>query len=90
MTSVSLTGIQRQSNLDYRDAIETFRKSPDQGFAKLQDIGAVREVPYVERAQAVADVYRELTVGQNRKVAMLSRRTGARARLSIMSSSLRT
>jgi hypothetical protein len=53
MTSVSLTGIQRQSNLEYRDAIETFRKSPDQGFAKLQDMGAVREVPYMERAQAV-------------------------------------
>jgi conjugative relaxase-like TrwC/TraI family protein len=68
MTSVSLTGIQRQSNLEYRDAIETFRKSPDQGFAKLQDMGAVREVPYLERAQAVADVYRELTAGQTRKV----------------------
>ena len=31
-------------------------------------MGAVREVPYVERAQAVADVYRGLTAGQNRKV----------------------
>ena len=72
MTSVSLTGIQRQSNLEYRDAIETFRKSPDQGFAKLQDMGAVREVPYVERAQAVADVYRELTAGQNRKVLVVA------------------
>lgn len=72
MTSVSLTGIQRQSNLEYRDAIETFRKSPDQGFAKLQDMGAVREVPYTERAQAVADVYRELTTGQNRKVLVVA------------------
>ena len=72
MTSVSLTGIQRQSNPEYREAIETFRKSPDQGFAKLQDMGAVREVPYVERAQAVADVYRELTAGQNRKVLVVA------------------
>jgi conjugative relaxase-like TrwC/TraI family protein len=72
MTSVSLTGIQRQSNLEYRDAIETFRKSPDQGFAKLQDMGAVREVPYMERAQAVADVYRELTAEQNRKVLVVA------------------
>jgi len=72
MTSVSLTGIQRQSNLEYRDAIETFRKSPDQGFAKLQDMGAVREVPYMERAQAVADVYRELTAGQHHKVLVVA------------------
>jgi conjugative relaxase-like TrwC/TraI family protein len=72
MTSVSLTGIQRQSNPEYREAIETFRKSPDQGFAKLQDMGAVREVPYVDRAQAVADVYRELTAGQNRKVLVVA------------------
>jgi ATP-dependent exoDNAse (exonuclease V) alpha subunit len=55
MTSVSLTGIQRQSNPEYREAIQTFRQSPDQGFAKLQEIGAVREVPYLERASAVAD-----------------------------------
>jgi conjugative relaxase-like TrwC/TraI family protein len=72
MTSVSLTGIQRQSNLEYRDAIETFRKSPDQGFAKLQDMGAVREVPYMERAQAVADVYRELTASQHRNVLVVA------------------
>jgi conjugative relaxase-like TrwC/TraI family protein len=72
MTSVSLTGIQRQSNLEYRDAIETFRKSPDQGFAKLQGMGAVREVAYIERAQAVADVYRELTASQHRNVLVVA------------------
>ena len=72
MTSVSLTGIQRQSNLEYRDAIETFRKSPDQGFAKLQNMGAVREVPYLERAQAVADVYRESTAAPGRKVLVVA------------------
>jgi ATP-dependent exoDNAse (exonuclease V) alpha subunit len=72
MANVSLTGIQRQSNLEYRDAIETFRKSPDQGFAKLQDMGAVREVPYLERAQAVAEVYRELTTGQHRNVLVVA------------------
>ncbi len=72
MTSVSLTGIQRQSNLEYRDAIETFRKSPDQGFEKLQGMGAVREVPYMERAQAVANVYREMTAEQGRKVLVVA------------------
>ncbi len=72
MTSVSLTGIQRQSNPEYREAIETFRQSPDQGFAKLQDLGALREVPYTERAKAVADVYREMTAEPGRKVLVVA------------------
>ena len=72
MTSVSLTGIQRQSNPEYREAIETFRQSPDQGFAKLQDLGALREVPYTERAKAVADVYREVTAEPGRKVLVVA------------------
>jgi conjugative relaxase-like TrwC/TraI family protein len=72
MTSVSLTGIQRQSNPEYREAIHTFRQSPDQGFAKLQEIGAVREVPYLERASAVADVYREMTANSGRSVLVVA------------------
>ena len=72
MTSVSLTGIQRQSNPEYRKAIETFRQSPDQGFAKLQELGALREVPYTERAQAVADVYRDMTAEVGRKVLVVA------------------
>ena len=35
-------------------------------------MGAVREVPYIERAQAVAEVYRELTAGQHRKVLVVA------------------
>jgi conjugative relaxase-like TrwC/TraI family protein len=72
MMNVSLNGIQRQSNREYREAIETFRQSPDQGFAKLQDLGAMREVPYMERAQAVADVYREMTAEPDRKVLVVA------------------
>jgi conjugative relaxase-like TrwC/TraI family protein len=72
MTSVSLTGNQRQSNRDYREAIETFRRLPDQGFAKLQDLGAVREVPDVDRAQEVADVYREMTAEPGRRVLVVA------------------
>ncbi len=66
MKSVSLTGIQRQSNAEYRAAIEAFRVSPDQGFAKLQHLGAIREIPYLERRQAVADVYREMSADPGR------------------------
>jgi ATP-dependent exoDNAse (exonuclease V) alpha subunit len=72
MTSVSLTGIQRQSNPEYREAIQIFRQSPDQGFAKLQEIGAVREVPYLERANAVADVYRDMTANSGRSVLVVA------------------
>ncbi|MGB9079338.1 MAG: AAA family ATPase [Terracidiphilus sp.] len=45
MRSVSLTGVQRQTNPQYRDAIQTLRQSPEQGFEKLERLGAVREVP---------------------------------------------
>jgi conjugative relaxase-like TrwC/TraI family protein len=72
MTSISLTGNQRQSNRDYREAIETFRSSPDQGFAKLQDLGAVRVVPHIDRAQKVADVYREMTAEPGRRVLVVA------------------
>jgi hypothetical protein len=32
MKSVSLTGVQRQTHAEYRDAIQTLRQSPEQGF----------------------------------------------------------
>jgi hypothetical protein len=36
--------VQRQSSTEYRDAIQTFRQSPEQGFDKFEQLGAVREV----------------------------------------------
>jgi ATP-dependent exoDNAse (exonuclease V) alpha subunit len=72
MKSISLTGVQRQTQPEYRDAIQTLRQSPEQGFEKLENLGAVREVPYLERAQAVATAYRELTTDPNRKVLVVA------------------
>jgi conjugative relaxase-like TrwC/TraI family protein len=72
MTSVSLTGIQRQSNPEYRQAIQVFRESPDVGFAKLEELGAVREVPYLERGQTVAGLYREMTADPNKSVLVVA------------------
>jgi ATP-dependent exoDNAse (exonuclease V) alpha subunit len=46
MKSVSLTAVQRQTPAQYRDAIQTLRHSPEQGSEKLEQLGAVREVPY--------------------------------------------
>lgn len=68
MKSVSLTGVQRQTHAQYRDAIQTLRQSPEQGFEKLERLGAVHEVPFTERARAVADLYREMTSDPSRRI----------------------
>ena len=72
MKSVSLTGVQRQRQAEYRDAIQTLRQAPEQGFQKLKQLGAIREVPYLERPQAVAAAYRELTTDPNRNVLVVA------------------
>lgn len=72
MKSVSLTGVQRQTNQEYRDAIQTLRQSPEQGFEKLERLGAVHEVPFSARARAVADLYREMTVDPLRRVLVVA------------------
>ena len=72
MQSVSLTGVHRQTHAKYRDAIQTLRDSPEQGFEKLERLGAVREVPAIERAQTVADIYREMTANPDRRVLVVS------------------
>ena len=72
MKSISLTGVQRQTQAEYRDAIQTLRQAPEQGVQKLEQLGAIREVPYLERPQAVASAYRELTTDPNRKVLVVA------------------
>lgn len=72
MKSVSLTGVQRQIQPEYRDAIQTLRHSPEQGFQKLEALGAVREVPIAERAQTVADIYREMTIDPSQRVLVVA------------------
>ena len=72
MKSVALTGVQRQTHAQYRDAIQTLRQAPEQGFEKLERLGAVHEVPFVERARAVADLYREMTAHPSRRVLVVA------------------
>jgi conjugative relaxase-like TrwC/TraI family protein len=57
LRSISLTQVQRQAVREYREAVEQFRTSPEQGFAKFEQMGAVREVPPAERARTVAEEY---------------------------------
>lgn len=59
LKSVSLTQVQRQTAQDYREAIQELRRNPERGFEKLAGIGAVREVAWQERAQTVAELYRQ-------------------------------
>jgi ATP-dependent exoDNAse (exonuclease V) alpha subunit len=67
-----LTGVQRQTNAQYREAIQTLRQSPEQGFEKLERLGAVHEVPFSERGQVVADLYREMTADPSRRVLVVA------------------
>jgi ATP-dependent exoDNAse (exonuclease V) alpha subunit len=59
LKSVSLSEVQRQTALGYREAIQELRCDPERGFDKLEQIGAVREVPWSDRAQAVQQAYSE-------------------------------
>ena len=57
LKSVALTQVQRQTQLDYRGAIQELRRDPERGFEKLDAMGAVREVAHADRAQEVAREY---------------------------------
>lgn len=62
LKSISLTGVERQTNPDYREAIKIMRSSPEEGFGKLEELGAIREVHIFDRSQAVADLHREFRI----------------------------
>jgi conjugative relaxase-like TrwC/TraI family protein len=57
LRSVALVEVQRQSKRAYRGAVELLRDDPAGGFARFQTLGAVREVPYNDRPDAVAELY---------------------------------
>jgi conjugative relaxase-like TrwC/TraI family protein len=57
LKTVSLTQVQRQTMKDYRNAVEELRRNAERGFAKLDAMGAVREVAFTDRAVAIADAY---------------------------------
>jgi conjugative relaxase-like TrwC/TraI family protein len=67
LKTVALAQVQRQTRNDYRDAIEELRRNPERGFAKLEAMGAVREVALSDRAAAIADAY-DAAAGQSRLV----------------------
>jgi ATP-dependent exoDNAse (exonuclease V) alpha subunit len=57
LKSVALTQVQRQTRKDYRKAIQELRRCPERGFQKLEAIGGIREVAWLDRADEVAEAY---------------------------------
>jgi hypothetical protein len=51
----------------YRDAIQELRRDPERGFDKLEEMGAVRAVPWPERAKEVQRAYSEAQAKANAK-----------------------
>jgi len=66
--SVSLVNVQRQkANAEYKAAVETLRIRPSDGFAKLEGMGAIREVDWRLRGREVSHAYREASAVPNVK-----------------------
>jgi len=77
LRSISLTQVQRQRVDAYRQAVEELRADPHGGFARLDGMGAIREVVYEDRAKAVAEAYAQAQIaqdgsGKNRSVLVVS------------------
>jgi len=67
LKSVSLLQVQRQTNAEYKTAVEALRVHPADGFSKLEAMGAIREVDWRLRAQEVSQAYREAAAIPNVK-----------------------
>jgi conjugative relaxase-like TrwC/TraI family protein len=57
LKSVELVQVQRQTAKEYREAIKELRQDPAKGFEKLDAMGAVRQVPWLDRSEAVARAF---------------------------------
>jgi ATP-dependent exoDNAse (exonuclease V) alpha subunit len=59
LKSIEQIQVQRQTSKDYREAIKELRRDPAKGFVKLGAMGAIREVPWLDRAESVAQAFSE-------------------------------
>ena len=67
LKSVSLLQVQRQTNAEYKAAVESLRTHPADGFSKLEAMGAIREVDWRLRAHEVSKAYSEAAAVPNAK-----------------------
>ncbi len=59
LKTASLEQVRRQVDQGYREAIQELRRDPTSGFEKLDAIGAIRQVPWPDRAEAIAKAFAE-------------------------------
>jgi conjugative relaxase-like TrwC/TraI family protein len=57
LKSIELIQVQRQTAKDYREAIKQLRRDPAKGFEMLEAMGAIQEVPWLDRSDAVARAF---------------------------------
>ncbi len=68
LKSVSLLDVQRQKvNPEYKAAVQALRVRPVEGYARLEAMGAIREVDWRLRGQEVSKAYREAAAVPNVK-----------------------
>lgn len=67
LKSVSLLQVERQISKEYKEAVETLRDRPAEGYDKLAAMGAIREVDWRLRGQEVARAYRAASIVPNAK-----------------------
>jgi ATP-dependent exoDNAse (exonuclease V) alpha subunit len=57
LMSIELTQVQRQTAKEYREAITELRRDPAKGFEKLDAMGAIHEVRWLDRSEAAARAF---------------------------------
>jgi ATP-dependent exoDNAse (exonuclease V) alpha subunit len=67
LRGISLREVKRQTNAEYKAAVESLRVRPAEGFSKLEAMGAIREVNWRLRAQEASNAYREAAILPNAK-----------------------
>ena len=67
LKSVSLIEVQRQTNAEYKAAVEALRHRPAEGYAQLEAMGAIREVDWRLVGKDVSKAYREAVAVPNAK-----------------------
>ena len=67
LKSFSLSQVQRQTVEAYRRAVEELRQAPAHGYERLQQMGAIHEVPYFERPRHIAAAYHQALQQSNAK-----------------------
>ncbi|MBN1567409.1 MAG: relaxase domain-containing protein [Acidobacteria bacterium] len=64
LKTTALNQVKRQTVADYREAMQQLRNNPARGFEKLDEMGAVREISFMDRPQAIAKTYVNPKIGR--------------------------